>query len=66
MQTVADQAIECTNKNNMELNTDKTKGMSIYFGHKALKIVPIKRNGNEIKCVSFFTLLVILINDTIT
>ncbi len=35
MQTAADQADEWTNKNNMELNTDKTKGMSIYFGHKA-------------------------------
>ncbi len=66
MQTIADQAVEWTNKNNMELNTDKTKGMSIYLGHKALKIVPIKMNGNEIECVSFFKLLSIMINDTIT
>ncbi len=60
MQTVADQEIEWMNKTNMELNTDKTKGISIYFGHKALKIVPIKMNGNETK------LRGIMINDTIT
>ncbi len=40
------QAVEWTNKSNMELNSVKAKGMSIYFGHKALKIVPIKMNGN--------------------
>ncbi len=40
--------------------------MRIYFAHKALKIVPIKMNGNEIECVSFFKLLGVMINDTIT
>ncbi len=66
MQTVADQVVEWMYKNNMELNTDKTKGLSIYFEHKDLKIVPIKLNVNEIECVSFFKLLGIMINDTIT
>ncbi len=47
----------------MELNTDKTNGRGIYFGHKALQIVPIKMNGNEIELVSFFKLLDIMIND---
>ncbi len=65
MQTAAGQAVEWTNKNNMELNAD-IKGISIYFGHKALKIVPIKMNGNEIDCESFFKLLGIMINDSIT
>ncbi len=66
MQTVADQAVEWTHKNNMELNTDTRKVMSCYFGHKALQIVPLKINGNEIECVSFFTFLGIMINETIT
>ncbi len=66
MQTAAYQAVEWMNKNNTELNTEKTKEMSIYFGRKALQIVPVKINGNEIECVSFFKLLGIMINDTNT
>ncbi len=62
MQAAADQTVQWTSKNNMQLNTDNTKGMRIYFGHKALQIVPIKMDGHEIECVSFFKLLGIRIN----
>ncbi len=51
MHTDADQSVKWTRKNNVQINTDKIKGMRIYFGHKASKILPIKIDGNEIECV---------------
>ncbi len=38
MQTAADQAVEWASPNNMQLNTDKTKGMRIYAEHKIEKM----------------------------
>ncbi len=49
IQTSADQASDCTKKNNMQTNTDKMKEMCVYFGHKRLQIKSIMIDGINIE-----------------
>ncbi len=66
MQTVGNQATTWTKTNNMQLNTDKTKEMRVYFGWKELDIDPITLDGSEIACVAEFKLLGLMINNQLT
>ncbi len=66
IQTVADQAVKWCTKNNMQLNTDKTKEMRIYFGKQPFELLPIITNNNEIDCVSVFKWLGLMFNNRLT
>ncbi len=50
----------------MQLNTDKTKKIRIYFGKKLLELLPIITNNNKIDCVSVFEWLGLMINNHLT
>ena len=63
IQTAANQAGMWSNKNNMQLNIDKTKEMTVYFGHKPLQINPVTLDGQVVDSVQEFKLLGVLIND---
>ena len=66
LQEAADQASKWTDENNMALNVDKTKYMSIYFGRKPLTLDPITINGSVPEEVNVFKLLGLLVNSKIT
>ena len=66
IQAAADQAATWSSQNNMLLNTDKTKEMSIYFGRKPPQITPIHIAGKAIHTVHVFKLLGVMINDKLT
>ena len=63
IQKASDQAAKWTDKNNMQLNTDKTKEMNISFGKKTPTFEPININGNKIGYVENFKLLGVIINN---
>ncbi len=63
VQTSADQASDWTQKNNMQTNTDKTKEMCVYFGHKRLQVKTIIKNGINIERVTRTKLIGLMIND---
>ena len=66
IQTAGNQASTWTDQNNMQLNTDKTKEMRVYYGRKELVLDPITLNGTEIACVEEFKLLGLIINNQLT
>ncbi len=61
IQTVADQASEWTNKKKMQLITDKTKHMCIYFGKNKLQLKSIVIGGVEIDNMAVTKLLGMMI-----
>ncbi len=63
MQISADQALDWTQKNNMQTITDKTKEMCVYFGDKSLQVKPIMMDGIDIERVKQTKLLGLMIND---
>ncbi len=65
IQTAGNQATSWTKSNNMQLNTDKTKEMRVYFGWKELDLDPIN-TWSEIACVTEFKLLGLMINNQLT
>jgi hypothetical protein len=66
IQEAAHQASGWTADNDMEGNTDKTKGMTIYFGKKLLELEPITMNNSIIEDVTTFKLLGLITNNKIT
>ena len=66
LQQATDQAVEWSDKNNMDINADKTKYMEIYFGRSPLSLHPITIGGSEIEQVSVFKLLGLMINNKLT
>jgi len=66
LQEATNQALEWTDKNNMMINTDKTKYMEIYYGRTPLTLHPITIKENKIEEVPVFKLLGLMINNKIT
>ena len=66
IQTAADQAMLWCDKNNMKINTCKTKEMLIYFGKKHSSFPHIVMNGLELERVSKSKLLGVVLNDKLT
>ncbi len=66
LQEAADETLAWADKNDMGVNTDKTKYMEIYFGRKDLALAPITMNGSEIDKVQVFKLLGVHVNDRLT
>ena len=50
----------------MQLNTEKTNMMEIYFGKKSVSTKPININGKQLKHVSVFKMLGVMINNRLT
>ena len=66
LQQAADQVITWSAANRMQLNTDKTKEMTIYFGRKPLTFQNVSIEGEPIESVTTCKLLGVLINDKLT
>ncbi len=66
LQMSADQAIEWAEKNNMAINTDKTKEVLIYFGKKPHSIPNISIKGQSVSRVDDFKLLGVHFNNKLT
>ena len=62
----ANQAEKWTDKNLMQINTDKTKELVIYFGKKKLTLKPIMMGGSTIEQVSTSKTLGVIFNDKLT
>ncbi len=60
IQVAADQAMEWTQENLMEVNTDKTKEIVVYFGRKELEVPQIIMQDSQIERVSGLKLLGII------
>jgi hypothetical protein len=66
IQTAANQAAEWAEKNCMELNTKKTKEVTISYSRKPVSLTPIHINNQAVECVETFKLLGILFNNRLT
>jgi len=66
LQKAANQASEWSKQNNMKLNIDKTKEMTIYFGRKVTHLPPINIDGQDLECVSQTKLLGVILNKKLT
>ena len=66
LQIATDQAVEWAKKNNMKLNSDKTKEMLIYFGKKPHNLTAITIDGSAIRQVNSATLLGIKLSDNLS
>jgi hypothetical protein len=66
IQKAANQTYDWCQRNNMRLNTDKTKEMLMDFSKKPFNIEPICMNGNNIERVRSSKLLGVIINNTLT
>ena len=66
LQQAADQVNVWTSRNKMQLNTGKTKEMTIYFGRKKTSINRITINNQQIETVNTFKLLGVILNDKLT
>ena len=66
IQQSANVLMEWSTNNKMQLNTDKTKEMVVYFGKKALALNQIRIQDSNIEQVSSFKLLGVTINDQLT
>ena len=59
-------AAEWSASNSMQLNTDKTKEMLIYYGKKNHNLKPITLDGQDIECVNQSKLLGVFLNNQLT
>ncbi len=66
IQCAADQAYDWTERNHMQINTDKTKEMLIYFGRKPHTIQPVTIKDECIERTSSSKLLGVILNDKLT
>ncbi len=66
IQLAADQAVQWSTRNNMILNTDKTKEMLVNFGRKTPSFPPIQVDGQNIESVRSFKLLGVIFNNKLT
>jgi hypothetical protein len=66
IQISANQVTDWCQKNNMQINCDKTKEMIIYFGKKEINLPNITMNGKHLERVDNTKLLGIVINNKLT
>ena len=66
LQTAATQITEWCEKNNMQINCDKTKEMIIYFGRKQINMPKITMNNTKLERVENTKLLGVIINNKLT
>jgi hypothetical protein len=66
LQEAADQAQEWADSNQMQINTDKTKTMEVYFGKKQTNLEAISMNSCNIDKVSTFKALGVILNNKLT
>ncbi len=66
LQLAADQACEWTRKNLMQVNSDKTKAMTMTFSRKADPAPPISVDGKDTELVTTFKLLGVVISADLT
>ena len=66
IQEAADQAALWSNKNNMRINVDKTKEMTVYFGTKKHKLERVVLNGKELEEVTKIKSLGVWLNNNLT
>jgi hypothetical protein len=66
IQQSADEVMSWSSDNRMQLNTDKTKEMVIYFGRKPAALAPITMQNSNIERVTTFKLLGVTINNQLT
>jgi hypothetical protein len=65
IQNAADQASQWSHNNNLLINTDKTKEMTVYFGRKPLILNPIIMDDKEIESVTSMKVLGVFINNSL-
>jgi hypothetical protein len=66
LQNAANQAMSWCSKNNMKLNTEKTKEMIVYYGKKKINFSPLLMESNKLERVNKSKVLGVIINDTLT
>jgi hypothetical protein len=66
LQQAADEVLQWSQANNMALNTEKTKAMTICFSKSGTHLNPITIAGEEIESVQQFKLLGVRINSKLT
>ena len=66
LQLAADQALQWSMNNNMVINTEKTKEMTIYYGKKPLTVGNVMMDGTKIETVTCIKVLGVVINNKLT